>query len=190
MLSVPLWVRHAVVACAAVAIAASVSGCTSTHQKKTADHDTPSASPSTFVATRWWSNAAVTAGSKIDPKHPDAAAKDLHPSQADYCGMLKQTLAARKSILPDITSTDPALLTSAKAFIAEIEKVAPAGITGQWQLVGPAVLSLVKSAGDTSTLPTVDLAALTKAANAINADSLANCGVDLSSVTGLVPKTG
>ncbi|MDT4958439.1 MAG: hypothetical protein QOD31_2238, partial [Pseudonocardiales bacterium] len=172
----------------AVAIAASVAGCTSTDQKKAADLGTSSAPTSTFVATRWWSNAAVTAGSKIDPKHPDAAAKDLHPSQADYCGMLKQTLAAGKSILPDITSTDPALLTSAKAFIAEIEKVAPAGITAQWQLVGPAVLSLVKSGGDTGSLPAVDLGALTKAADAINTDSLAHCGVDLSSVTGLLPK--
>jgi hypothetical protein len=178
------------VACAAVAIAASVAGCTSTQQKNAADLGTSSAPApaSTFVATRWWSNAAVTAGSKIDPKHPDAAAKDLHPSQADYCGMLKQTLAAGKSILPDITSTDPALLTSAKAFIAEIEKVAPAGITAQWQLVGPAVLSLVKSGGDTGSLPAVDLGALTKAADAINTDSLAHCGVDLSSVTGLLPK--
>jgi hypothetical protein len=176
------------VACAAVAIAASVAGCTSTQQKKSADLGTSSAPTSTFVATRWWSNAAVTAGSKIDPKHPDAAAKDLHPSEADYCGMLKQTLAAGKSILPDITSTDPALLTSAKAFIAEIEKVAPAGITAEWQLVGPAVLSLVKSGGDTGSLPAVDLGALTKAADAINTDSLANCGVDLSSATGLLPK--
>ena len=177
------WIRHAAVVCAVVA---AVAGCSSSHPKKAADHGTTS--PSTFVATRWWSNAAVTAGSKINPDHPDAAAKDLHPSQADYCAMLKQTVAAGKSILPDITATDPALLTSAKAFIAEIQAVAPAGITGQWQLVGPAVLSLVKSGGDTGKLPAVDLGALTKAASAIAADSLATCGVDLSSVTGLLPK--
>ncbi|PZS29129.1 MAG: hypothetical protein DLM59_13205 [Pseudonocardiales bacterium] len=173
--------------CAVTAsVAASLAGCgSSDHGKKTPAR---SSSPSTFVATRWWSNAAVTAGSTIDPANPDSAAKDLHPSQTDYCTMLKQTVAAGKSILPDITSADPALLTSAKAFVAEIEKVAPPSVTSQWQLIGPAVLSLVKSGGDTSALPTVDLGALTKAADAIGADSLANCGVDLSSVTGLLPK--
>lgn len=185
---VPLCVRRAVMAGAAVVLAATVAGCTSSHPKKAADHGTSSSSPSTFVATRWWSNTAVTVGSKIDPAHPDAAAKDLHPSQADYCTMLKQTVAAGRSILPDLTSNDPALLTSAKAFIAEIEKVAPAGITAQWQLVGPAVLSLVKSGGDTGSLPSLNLGALTAAANAINADSVTNCGVDLSSVTGLLPQ--
>jgi hypothetical protein len=176
-------------ACAAVLVVASVAGCGGAkHAAGTSPAADKSTSSSTFVATRWWSNAAGTVGSKIDPAHPDAAAAALHPSQADYCGMLKQTLAAGKSILPDITATDPALLTSAKAFIAEIEKVAPAGITAQWQLVGPAVLSLVKSGGDTGSLPAVDLGAVTKAADAIAADSLATCGVDLSSVTSLVPK--
>lgn len=184
---VPRCVRRAAVAYAAIAVAAYVAGCSSTQHKNAGEHGT-SSPPATSVATRWWSNAAVTAGSKIDPEHPDAAAKDLHPSQADYCAMLKQTVAAEKSILPDVTSANPALLTSAKAFIAEIEKVAPAGITAEWQLVGPAVLSLVQPGGDTGSLPTVDLGALTTAANAINDDSLANCGVDLSSVTGLLPK--
>jgi hypothetical protein len=187
MLPLPRIFSHGAAACAAVLLVASVAGCGGAKHDAGTSPAAGSASPSTFVATRWWSNAAVAVGSKIDPAHPDAAAAALHPSVADYCGMLKQTLAAGKSILPDITATDPALLASAKAFIAEIEKVAPAGITAQWQLVGPAVLSLVKSAGDTSALPTVDLAGLTKAANAINADSLANCGVDLSSVTGLLP---
>jgi hypothetical protein len=179
-------VRRAAVAGTALVIAASVAGCTSTH-KKTADHGT-SSSRSSYVATRWWSNAAVTAGSTISPAHPDAATADLHPSQADYCAMLKQTVAAGKSILPDITATDPALLISAEAFIAEIQKVAPAAISHQWQLVGPVVLSLVKSGGNTSSLPATDVGALTRAANAIAADSLASCGVNLSSVTGLLPK--
>jgi len=184
-------VRHGVVPCAALVVTVSVAGCSGAHHGSSHAAKTSSASsPSSFVATRWWSNSAVTAGSKISSAHPDAAAADLHASRADYCGMLKQTVAAGKSILPGITATDPALLTSTKAFIAEIEQVAPAGITGQWQVLGPTVLALVKSGGDTTALPSVDLGAVTKAADAISADSTKNCGVDLSSVTGLLPSGG
>jgi len=101
--------------------------------------------------------------------------------------MLKQTVAAGKSLLPGLTATDPALVTSTKAFVAEIEKVAPAGITAQWQVLGPAVLTVVKSGGDITALPSADLGPAITAANAITADSKKNCGVDLSSVTGLLP---
>jgi hypothetical protein len=141
-------------------------------------------SPAPSAAVRWWSNSAVAVGSKVDPAHPDAAAKDLQPSQADYCGMLKQTVGAGKSILPDSSTVDPTVVTTAQAFVAEIEKVAPAAIKDEWQQIGPAVLSLVKSGGD---LSTIDLGALTKAGHAINADSKASCDVDLSSVISLLP---
>jgi len=188
MLSVLRAVRLGVVPCAALVIASSMAGCGGAHHRS--PHAGKTSAPSSFVATRWWSNSAVTVGSKISSTHPEAAAAKLHASQADYCGMLKQTVAAGKSILPGITATDPALLTSTKAFIAEIEQVAPAGITGQWQVLGPTVLALVKSGGDTTALPSVDLGAVTKAADAISADSTKNCGVDLSSVTGLLPSGG
>jgi len=181
-------VRRAVVPGAALVVTLSVAGCGGAHHGSShAGKASSPSSPSSFVATRWWSNSAVAVGSKISSAHPDAAATDLHASQADYCGMLKQTVAAGKSLLPGLTATDPALVTSTKAFVAEIEKVAPAGITAQWQVLGPAVLTVVKSGGDTSALPSVDLGAVTKAATAIASDSVKNCGVDLASVTGLLP---
>lgn len=173
--------------CTALVLVATLAGCGGSGGG--AKHHSSSTVPgaSSLVATRWWSNSAVTVGSKISSAHPEAAAASLHPSQADYCGMLKQTVAAGKSILPGVKATDPALLTSTKAFVAEIERVAPAGVTAQWQVLGPVILALVKSGGDLKALPTVDLGAITTAGTEIAADSLKNCGVDLSSVTGLLP---
>lgn len=136
--------------------------------------------PSTFVPTRWWANTVVTAGSTIDPKHPDAAAASLTPSKDDYCHMLDDTLAAGKSILPGIGATDPALLTSTEAFVAELTKAAPTEVSASWKLLGPTVVALVKSGGSQTALPSVDAAAVQQAATQIAAHARAVCGVDLS----------
>jgi hypothetical protein len=172
-------VRRAVLACAASVVAVSVAGCTSTHHETAAN----GTSPSTFVATRWWSNAAVTAGSTISPAHPDAAAKELHPSKADYCGMLKQTLQAGKAILPSGKADDPKLVIGTEAFVAEIQKVAPAEVSGSWQVLGPTILAIVKGGGNLPSGSTSVNAKNLLAAQAINTDSKKNCGgLDLSSV--------
>lgn len=173
--------RAALVALVAIAIAGTLAGCGGSSGGTS--HSSSSSSPP--AATRWWSNSAVTVGSTVSPADPEAAAARLSPSQADYCGMLKQTLAANKSLVSAITATDPALAVSARAFLAEIQRVAPASVTGQWHVLGPAVLELVKSGG-TSGLPS-NLGALTSAANAISSDAQTNCGVDLSSVLSLLP---
>jgi hypothetical protein len=181
-------VRRGVVPCAALVVASSLAGCGESHPGSShAGTISSASSTSSAVATRWWSNSAVPIGSTVSSTQPGATATKLHPSQADYCGMLKQTVAAGKSLLPGLTATDPALVTSTKAFVAEIEKVAPAGITAQWQVLGPAVLTVVKSGGDITALPSADLGPAITAANAITADSKKTCGVDLSSVTGLLP---
>ncbi len=143
----------------------------------------PSA-PSSVTPTRWWSNSAVTAGSTIDPAKPEAAAGELHPSQADYCGMLKQTLDSGNSILPGITANDPALLVSSRAFVAELEHVAPAEVAGDWHVIGPAVLGLVKSGGVPSAIPSLDVSAVSKAVAAVSAHAKKVCGLDLSAVSG------
>jgi hypothetical protein len=190
MLALVRAIQREVALCAALlvalVVASSLAGCGGARHGSSQAAKT-SSPPSSPVATRWWSNSAVTSGSTISPAQPGAEAARLHVSPGDYCGMLKQTVAAGKSILPGITATDPALLTSTKAFVAEIEKVAPAGVTAQWQVLGPTVLALVKSGGDTAALPTGNLGAVTTAALAIAADSKKNCGVDLSTVTGLLP---
>jgi hypothetical protein len=135
---------------------------------------------SALVATRWWSNSANQAGSTLDPKHPEAGAAGLSVSPTDYCGMLRQTVAAGKSILPGVTANDPALLTSTRAFLAELEAVAPPSVAGPWQVLGSAVITFVESGGDSTAVKTIDAAAVRKAASTVAADAKHSCGVDLS----------
>ncbi|MFN2518723.1 MAG: hypothetical protein ABR604_06700 [Jatrophihabitantaceae bacterium] len=177
-------VRRSVVACAALALAAALLSCGGKHHGSS--HASATSSAPSHVASRWWSNAAVAIGSPIDPAHPDAAAAALHASQADYCGMLKQTLAAQNTILSALTDADPTLVTRTRAFVAEIERVAPAGVSAQWQVLGPAAVAVVESGGDTKALPSGDLAVLTRAGTAITVDAQRNCGVDLSGVIALL----
>jgi hypothetical protein len=135
---------------------------------------------SALVATRWWSNSVHKLGTVLDTEHPEAGAEGLSASPIDYCGMLRQTVAAGKSILPGVTANDPALLTSTRAFLAELEAVAPAPVAGSWQVLGPAVITLVESGGDLASVTRVDAAAVRKAAGTVAADAKRSCGVDLS----------
>ena len=130
------------------------------------------------AAVRWWSNDAVTAGSAIDPTKPDSASGNLSPSEPQYCTMLSQTVAARKSILPTVTANDPALLTSTEAFVAELEQVAPAQVSAAWKVLGPAIVKLVQTRGQ---LPTkAEATALKKATATISAHAKQACGVDIA----------
>lgn len=175
--------RRVAAACALVAAAPFATACTG-------GSGAPGAAPSiTFgepsfssalVATRWWSNSANTLGSVLDTKHPEAGAAGLSVSPTDYCGMLRQTVAAGKSILPGVTANDPALLTSTRAFLAELEAVAPPSVAGSWQVLGHAVITFVESGGDSTTVKRVDAAAVRKAASTVAADAKHSCGVDLS----------
>jgi hypothetical protein len=135
---------------------------------------------SALVATRWWSNSANKVGSLLDTKNPEAGAAGLSVSPTDYCGMLRQTVAAGKSILPGVTANDPALLTSTRAFLAELEAVAPPSVAGSWQVLGHAVITFVESGGDSTAVKKVDAAAVRKAAHTVVADAKRSCGVDLS----------
>lgn len=140
----------------------------------------PQSSSSALVATRWWSNSVAHAGSTIDAKDPESAAGKLHASSADYCGMLRETVAAGHTILPNVTANDPALLTSTKAFMAELEAVAPSAVAGAWKVLGSAVLTFVESGGDSSKAKGIDAAAVGTAASTVAADAKRSCGVDLS----------
>ena len=132
-------------------------------------------------ATRWWSNGAAVAGSSIDRRNPAALAGRLHTSQEQYCSMLRQTVRAGRTILPNVTAKDPALLASTTAFLAELEAVAPARVAGPWRVVGSAVITLVASGGDASKVHGVDAAAVREAVSTVAADAKHSCGVDLSS---------
>ncbi len=167
----PVRQRVSAAAGAAVVLAATLTGCGN------AAGSTP---PPGSAATRWWSNSAARAGSTIPADGSDPAAAKLRPSDQDYCGMLEQTLAAGKSILPGMTAGNPTLLTSTKAFITELQRVAPAALASEWQILGTAVLAIVESGGATSALHGIDPARVGQAAAKVSTDARARCGVDLS----------
>lgn len=132
------------------------------------------------VATRWWSNSAAPAGSTIAPGQPDGAAARLHPSRPQYCAMLKQTLAAGRSILPGVAADDPARTAAAVAFVTELQHVAPAEVASSWQVLGNTIIAVVRSGGDPSRITGVDAAATRAAVAAVSADATSRCGVNLS----------
>lgn len=167
---------------AALAAASLVTACSGGSGAAAGGGSAPAATVS--GAVRWWSNSAVQAGSPIDPARPDAAAGRLHPSPSDYCGMLRQTVAAQHSILPSATGADPAVALSARAFLAEIQSVAPAVLRDPWHTLAGAVTALVASGGDLSKAKGVDAAAVSRAAAAIAADAKRSCSVDLSASAG------
>lgn len=166
-------------------LALATAACSGGHAGTAAHNPRSSATAhsSHLTATRWWSNSAAARGSRIDPTQPDAAASRLHASRAEYCRMLEQTVAAQHSILPGVTTNDPALLTSTRAFVAELEAVAPSAVAQPWRVLGPAVTSLVASRGDLAKVHRVDAAAVQRAANAIAADAKRSCGVDLAATS-------
>jgi hypothetical protein len=173
--------------CAVLSLVPTATACTSDSKSPTGSTASPASgasSSSNFVATRWWSNSAAKRESTIDAKDPESAARKLQPSRADYCGMLKQTVAAGKSILPGVTAQDPALLTSTKALMAELQAAAPASVSRPWRVLGSAVVAIVASGGDTTKVKGINGAAVQQAAAAVSADAKRNCGVDLSSATG------
>jgi hypothetical protein len=170
-----------VTAGAAASLALAVTACSGSPAKTASLSDGISSSPaSTLVATRWWSNSATTTGTLIDPKNPQELVGKLQSSRHDYCGMLRQTVAAGHSILQGVTAHDPALLTSTKAFVAELGAVAPSRLAGSWKVLGSAVITIVASGGDTAKVKTIDAAAVRTAASTVAADAKHSCGVDLS----------
>ena len=138
----------------------------------------PSATSASAPAlNRWWSNSAVSAGSSVDPAHPNAADAQLHASASDYCGMLHQTLAAGRSILPGGSQGLP--LATLEAFVGELQQVAPAGVSGQWRVLGSALLAFARTNG-TSLGAGSNPSAVASAAADISANARTACNLDLS----------
>ena len=136
-------------------------------------HATTSSAP---VVARWWSNAAASPGSTVDPHDPGALAARLQPSQHDYCGMLAQTIAAGGSLLPGGTQSIP--LDTLQAFVDELQHVAPSGVASSWQVLGPALVSYVRTAG--ASLGKQPASAISAAVTTISADAKSSCHLDLS----------
>lgn len=175
-MSLPVRTRVVVAVCALGITSPILAGCSGSAG--------PSAKSSTAVAgitpMRWWSNGQVEAGSTIALSGSDGAAKKLTPSRPDYCSMLKQTVAAGKSILPGVTASDPALLASTKAFVDELQHVAPASVAPSWKVLGSALVALVGSGGNPVGVKGIDVAAVQRAGSLVAADAKRSCGVDLA----------
>jgi hypothetical protein len=98
--------------------------------------------------------------------------------------MLRQTVTAGKAVLPHGAASDPVLIQSLSAFIGELQKVAPPAVAADWQVLGQAILPLVKAGGKAPKTSTLDGATVQKAAASVADDAKRSCGVDLSSLTG------
>jgi hypothetical protein len=164
----------------AVVAAALLAGCTGGGNSASGGITTTVPDASGPAATRWWSNSAATVGSVIDLKNPQAVAAKLHESQTDYCGMLRETVRADKSILPGVGAQDPALVASTKAFVSELERVAPSPFAHSWQILGAVVLKVVASGGDLSKVKGVDQVAVQQAGTTVAAHAKSTCHVNVS----------
>jgi hypothetical protein len=171
-------------AAAVLAIAATGTGCSkSTHHNAAPNPAASSASSSSTpagTATRWWSNSAVQVGSPIDPANPGADAAKLHQSQADYCGMLKQTVKAGKSLITSAQTADTGVRIGIQAFVPEISKVAPSPVDAQWRVVGPVVLAAAKAGALPSTGAGAATAQALQAVSVVASDAKSRCGLDLT----------
>lgn len=159
----------------AAALAVTLAGCSGSTPPLTAAGTSPAASTG-----RWWSNTAVKAGSPVDQADPGAAAAGLRSSTKDYCGMLTETMRSGRSVL-----TGPgagASLSTLKAFVAEIEKVAPSAVSGAWQVLGPALVGFAESQGSSLGPHTADASRLAAAAQQISSHASSVCKVDLAAL--------
>jgi hypothetical protein len=93
--------------------------------------------------------------------------------------MLQQTVQAGRSILPGVTSGDPALVTASKAFVGELQKVAPSEVSAAWQILGKTILSLVESGGAAPKLSN-SAAQISSAGHVVSVDAKGRCGLNLS----------
>jgi len=104
--------------------------------------------------------------------------------QADYCSVLRSTVAAGRSILPGVGADDPARLASTKAFVAELQKDAqkdaPSSVSGAWHVLGPAVVKIVASGGNLRSVKGIDPAAVQRAATTVATHAKQACHVDVS----------
>jgi hypothetical protein len=160
---------RAVPAVAAALAIASLSACSGGGGSATPSSSAP-------AVARWWSNAAATPGSAVDPHNPGALAAGLQPSQHDYCGMLAQTVSAGTSLFP--TGTESVPLDTLQAFVAELQHVAPSAIAPSWRVLGPALVSYVRTSG--ASLGSRSPSDVSNAVTAIAADAKSTCHLDLS----------
>lgn len=140
-----------------------------------------SAAGHTYAAQRWWSNHAASSGSSIAANGPDAAVVALRPSRTDYCGMLRQTTAAGKSLFAGVAPGDAGMQATVRAFVAEISAVAPSDVARAWHALGKMIVAVSASGGDLGRVSGVNTGRVRAAAATIAADAATQCHLKLTS---------
>lgn len=175
------------VASALLAVLLSVGACTAGGDSRPPAPHSPSGTGAvtasagrTFAPARWWSNSAVVAGSTVNPHGVDAALRSLRPSRSDYCGMLRDTAAAGRSVFAGVSAADGGLQLTVRAFVAEVSAVAPASVSGAWHTLGPALVAIATSGGDLTRVKGVDARKVQRAASVIALDAKAHCHLSLT----------
>lgn len=101
-------------------------------------------------------------------------------SGSDYCAILRQTIRAGHSALSGAKAGDPALLATTKAFVSDLIAAAPAPVSAQWQVFGPALTDLIGSGGKPTAMSGANNRRVAAAAAAIATDAKSRCHVDVS----------
>jgi hypothetical protein len=158
----------------AVLVAVSLSACTP-------GQDSGGAVVDGGTASRWWSTPRDAAGSTVDPD--DAAGTSLKPDRAAYCQALQDTADAGQGLFPDdVDASSPGYITTATAFVREMQAMAPEEVQDAWQTLGSVVIALVSAGGDVGALSLpegISADDVTVASEAIAAHAHDECGVDL-----------
>jgi hypothetical protein len=147
---------------AALAVAGCLAtGCSSSSGGGEAPSATPdlatasTAAPGTTAVSTWW-------------------------TATDYCGMLRQTLAAGHAVLPSVDASDPSYAAVTTKFVTDLQHVAPHEIAGAWQLLGNLIITLVRSDGDATSVKGIQPDRIKSAVASVSADAKTRCGLDLS----------
>lgn len=163
-----------------VAAVASLTACSSGGSHPSA-HVTGTAAPG--AAARWWQDSNASVGSAINLADPTAAARGLVPDRASYCTILRQTVAAGHGVLATAKPGDRNAIATVRAWLAELEAVAPPAVLPAWQVTGSSVTTLLANNGKVgaSTLPPgVTAAQLASAGQTIASDAKSACNLTLS----------
>jgi hypothetical protein len=96
--------------------------------------------------------------------------------------MLRETVQSGRSVLSGLTGQDEALAGATKAFLAELQGVAPEPVVSPWRVLASTIEALVAAGGDAKKVKGVDTADIQRAASVIAADAKSSCRLDLTAV--------
>jgi hypothetical protein len=180
--------RRAVLAALGAAVAiAGLTACGGSESPNAGDPATSAGAPSdpAPVITRWWGSGAAPAGSTTDGTG-DVAAPGTATDVEAYCDSLSST-EERAGAGAMNAESDPAAIPSVLLWAKETAALAPAAIAKSW----PPVIAMLDVVADATTpgtdaesaaaaMAAIDQTELAAANEAIRADALATCHLQLT----------